>query len=371
MNILNINSYYYSSSVHSLLRSALSNCGVDTINYVPIAQNYVPRDECKLNHDANVINSKCYKNLDRYFFHLKHKKILNDINQRLSSHDYNCIHAHSLFSNGYIAMKTSEKTKTPYIVAVRDTDLNVFFKYMFHLRRLGIRILEKADRIVFLSKTYKNTLLKKYVPVKLQDTLSKKSIIIPNGIDEFWLKNKAQPKILKDRNTVKILYVGAVQRRKNLITTAKAIEILNNKGINVVFTVVGKVVDQNIYKKVISFPNVIYREPVQKEELIKIYRNNDIFVMPSITETFGLVYAEAMSQGLPVIYTKEQGFDGQFEEGVVGYHVNCFDIYEISNRIEDIINNYSKISKNCIQKADAFDWNKIAQEYIKVYKKIV
>ena len=38
-----------------------------------------------------------------------------------------------------------------------------------------------------------------------------------------------------------------------------------------------------------------------------IYRENDIYVMPSIIETFGLVYAEAMSQGLPVIYTRGQG----------------------------------------------------------------
>jgi len=47
--------------------------------------------------------------------------------------------------------------------------------------------------------------------------------------------------------------------------------------------------------------------------------------MPSITETFGLVYAEALSQGLPVLYTRGQGFDRQFEEGEVGYAVDCFD----------------------------------------------
>lgn len=40
--------------------------------------------------------------------------------------------------------------------------------------------------------------------------------------------------------------------------------------------------------------------------------------MPSHKETFGLVYAEAMSQGLPIIYTKNQGFDGQFPDGYVG-----------------------------------------------------
>ena len=41
--------------------------------------------------------------------------------------------------------------------------------------------------------------------------------------------------------------------------------------------------------------------------------------MPSITETFGLVYGEALSQGLLIIYTKGQGFDGQIKEKLAGY----------------------------------------------------
>ena len=43
--------------------------------------------------------------------------------------------------------------------------------------------------------------------------------------------------------------------------------------------------------------------------------------MPSRYETFGLVYGEAMSQGLPIIYSKGQGVDGYFKEGTVGYGV--------------------------------------------------
>ena len=77
--------------------------------------------------------------------------------------------------------------------------------------------------------------------------------------------------------------------------------------------------------------------------------------MPSKTETFGLVYAEAMSQGLPVIYTRGQGFDGQFEEGEVGYSVDCKDKKEISMKIIDIINNYDVISRNAINLVDRYN----------------
>ena len=39
--------------------------------------------------------------------------------------------------------------------------------------------------------------------------------------------------------------------------------------------------------------------------------------MPSKYETFGLVYPEAMSRGIPIVYTKNQGFDKYFEDGEI------------------------------------------------------
>jgi glycosyltransferase involved in cell wall biosynthesis len=93
--------------------------------------------------------------------------------------------------------------------------------------------------------------------------------------------------------------------------------------------------------------------------------------MPSLTETFGLVYAEAMSQGLPVIYTRGQGFDGQFKEGEVGYSVNSSDIHEIVKKIISIIENYSEISKRCVKLVDKFNWNEITNNYNEIYKDIL
>jgi len=60
----------------------------------------------------------------------------------------------------------------------------------------------------------------------------------------------------------------------------------------------------------------------------------------SIIEIFGLVYAETMSYGFPIIYTIGQELDGQFEDGIVGYSMNCFYAEKIADSIEDVINNY-------------------------------
>ena len=168
-----------------------------------------------------------------------------------------------------------------------------------------------------------------------------------------------------------MLHVGTVSRRKNILKTIEAIKILIEKGYNAEFTIIGKIYDARIYNKVKKYDFLKYLTHKPHNELIKFYRENDIFVMPSITETFGLVYLEAMSQGLPVIYTKEQGFDGQFDEGTVGFSVDCFDAKDIANRIIDIIDNYEMLSNNCIRNVNRFGWKNIAQKYNDLYTEVI
>lgn len=371
MKILNINSYYYSSSVHRQIQIALLDIDINSLTYVPLAKGYVPREECKYERKEYIDSTECYSVKDRYIFHIKHQKILNDISKRYDFDQFDWLHAHSLFSNGYIALQIKKKFGVPYIVAVRDTDINTFFKYMIHLRKIGIQILKGAEKVIFLSEPYRNQLIDRYVPAKLKEEIFAKTAIIPNGIDDFWLQNKGYPKMFSKQETLRFLYVGGVNKRKNLMTTIKAIKILQKKGYKVKFTIVGRVEDKSIYQQIKDLLYVQYISPKSKEELLSIYRANDMFVMPSITETFGLVYAEAMSQGIPVIYTKEQGFDGQFNEGEVGYHVDPLNPEDIVDRILDIIHNYERLSQNCIEFCDRFNWTSIVKEYDFIYNSCV
>jgi glycosyltransferase involved in cell wall biosynthesis len=373
MQILNINSYYYSSTVHRQLQEALLESQINSYTYVPVSKRYVTREECIYDKDeyGRLKKVECYNSIDRYFFHIKHTKILKNIIKEINIKEYNLLHAHSLFSNGYIAMRLKQRYGIPYIVAVRNTDINTFFKRMIHLRKLGRNILLNSDAIVFLSKPYKENLIARYIKDDEKEIIVSKSYVIPNGVNEFWLKNINTPKQLESKEDIRLLHVGAVSKRKNILKTIEAIKILIEKGYNAEFTIIGKIYDARIYNKVKKYDFVKYVTPKPHNELIKFYRENDIFVMPSITETFGLVYLEAMSQGLPVIYTKEQGFDGQFDEGTVGFSVDCFDAKDIANRIIDIIDNYEMLSNNCIRNVNRFGWKNIAQKYNDLYTKVL
>lgn len=367
MKVLHINSYYSVSSFYRNLYDKQIEKGLDLDVFVPVSSSSKSSDLLMDEYTKVSANhSKC----DRFIFHLKHNKIYKDIRNNYNISDYSVIHAHSLFSNGYIALKLKKEYGTPYVVAVRNTDVNTFFKYMINLRKIGLNILKESEKIIFLSNAYKQQVLEKYIPLHMQNEIESKVEVIPNGIDDFWLKNKVGFKLLQSNERLKLLYIGVINKNKNILKTIEAIEILRNSGRDISLTIVGKVQDKSIFNKIGNYPFVKYLKPMKKEELLLIYRDHHIFVMPSTSESFGLVYAEAMSQGLPVIYSEGQGFDRQFEEGLVGYHVNSGDSIDISEKIVLIQENYSEISSNCVKSVDKFRWESISNKYSNIYVNI-
>src|SRR5690606_23624684 len=103
------------------------------------------------------------------------------------------------------------------------------------------------------------------------------------------------------------------------------------------------------------------------ELLREYYRNADIFVMPSRRETFGLVYIEALSQGTPIIYSMNDGVGGYFEQGEVGFGIRLPIAKEVEEGVEYIIDNYSCISRRCIESVSSYKWAKITEQYLTLY----
>lgn len=364
MKILHINSYYSVSRFYKNLYDEQLKSGLDIDVFVPVSSAF-RGSEAEFGTYTTL--SSNHKKYDRLIFHLKHHKIYKDIVSKYDIGTYSVIHAHSLFSNGYVAMKLKEKFGVPYIVAIRNTDVNLFFKKMVYLRKIGIEILKSADKVVFLSKPYRDFVIDEYVPKKFQRSILGKSEIIPNGIDNFWFDNIGMPKEIGNSLDLNLLHVGDINTNKNIETTVKAVRLLINKGYNINLNVVGKVKNQKVFDKIKDEKFVNYLGFKSKEELIDIYRDNDIFLLPSIHETFGLVYAEAMSQGLPVIYSRGQGFDGQFNYGEVGYAVRHDYEQEIADSIQHILGDYLELSANAIECINKFRWDKITEQYISIY----
>lgn len=370
MKILNLNSYYLSSSLYYPMENHLKRIGFKISTYVPIYPNYKIRKEITYPLPSHVKISICYKKSDRFFFHWKHYKIKNDFYSYFNPKNFNLLHAHSLFSNGYIAYLVNKKFKIPYIVAVRSTDINIFFKKMFHLRKKGINILLNASKIIFISYSYKEKCISNYIPLKYRDHIESKSIVIPNGIDDFWFDNKFLISKNPPSNKINIIFVGNDSKRKNLETLVKACDLLIDRNFNIQLNIVGNI-SEKTKENLIQKKHIKIIGQVNRNKLLELYRENHIFVLPSVGETFGLVYPEAMSQGLPIIYTKGEGFDNFFLDGTVGYSIKPSDPMDISNKIIQAVNNYSMLSKNCINLVEEFRWEKIVKTYKNIYESLI
>ena len=367
MKALHINRNYLGTSLHQIMVGCLDSLGVINQVFVPGCKT----DVVSIKPSANVCVSECFKKIDRFFYWLKQFKIIRSIEKNIDIKSFDIIHAYTLFTDGNVAMKMAHKYKKPFVVAIRDTDLNDFFAKLFYLRGHGIKIMRAAERIFFLSETYRKEVFEKYIPKSLCKELISKTMIVPNGIDDFWFENRYYEHKKLDHNTVKLVFAGQVSKRKNVSAIKEAVDILRRKGIDVSLTVIGRVVDQKEFLKIKEDPRIIYLPAMPKEKLIEQYRKHDIFVMPSFTETFGLVYAEALTQGLPVVYSKGQGFDMQFEEGKVGYHCDAYDVSDIANAIEKVIVSYQGIQQNCVEAAEKFKWKDICNGYVSLYQKIL
>ncbi len=365
--VLHINCNYMGTKLHQTMIEHFEKYDIDNVVFCPI---YGGSEIVTTPHD-NVTVSKCFSFYDRLFFFRKQKKILKEIKRSYNPINFSCIHAYTLFTDGNCAYNISREYRIPYVVAIRATDL-VFFKYRPYLKKRGTDILNSAAAIFFLSKATMKKVYNGYLKGYNTSNLLNKSYIIPNGIDDYWherkpcikkcLPNKEQP--------IEIICVAKIIKRKNIPVLQRAIQLLNSHNLNVKLTLIGEGVNKKELALILKDNNTTYFQPVTKEKLIDYYRKATIFVLPSKGETFGLVYAEAISQGLPVLYSANEGFDEQFEEGVVGYHVNPNSSKDIAKKIVRIVKEYPQISERIMDCSAKYKWDDIVAEYVRIYERL-
>ena len=372
MKVLHICSDFSKQSIYNQMVTNLSIQGINQEVYVPVrTEEEIGKNQNRNLENVNYKYSFILNKLDRINYFGKINKIEKNLTTSIDVENCDVIHAHFLFSDGGVAFNLHKKYGIPYIVAIRNTDFNVFFKYFLHLRSFALDILKNASQIIFLTPKYYEYAFENYVPKKLHADFIKKTSIVPNGVNSFWLDNVNKRDVFLKNDKITFLYVGDFSKNKNIQISIQALRKIYAEGKNIEFILVGGGGDYNteIRKLILKHSNWIklVERTNNLEELKRIYESADIFIMPSKYETFGLVYIEAMSQGLPIIYSRGQGVDGFFEDGEVGFSVRSGDADDLMQKLYLIINNYDKISTNCNLKSKNFSWVDISKRYIGIY----
>ena len=176
--------------------------------------------------------------------------------------------------------------------------------------------------------------------LKLYPEFEEKTFVAPSGIDKkaaMFLDAKQNEKHSADTNfsrftshislssdmnhslltthhsPIKVLTCAHFKKRKNIDKVIKAC-----KGLECFeLTVIGDGKERKKLEKIDK--NAIFTGRLPHDEVLAKMRNSDIFVLPSVGETFGMVYLEAMASGCITVCTKGDGIDGIIKDRENGF----------------------------------------------------
>src|SRR5690606_3868187 len=149
--ILHITNDYSGSTVYKSLIRALDSLGLSQIVYNPVKEeSRIGKNKIELETAGSKIMYSLIlnKTTDRIFYRTKIRKIVKDIESKIDFSTVRMIHAHTWYSDGGVAYLIAKKYHIPFIVTIRNSDLNFFHKYLLHERSFGRNILDRAKNVV-------------------------------------------------------------------------------------------------------------------------------------------------------------------------------------------------------------------------------
>jgi glycosyltransferase involved in cell wall biosynthesis len=228
------------------------------------------------------------------------------------------------------------------------------FYHRVHIRPLEHAVLRRADAVVAVSS---------FTAEHTQAVFGTNSIVvIPNGIDVANLFHPVEDYAV--HRPLRLVFIGSGSRRKGVDLLGPIMERL---GLGFELAVVGAThIDGPLP------PNVrIVGRVATRQNLAAAYREADVLLFPSRLEGFGLVAAEAMACGLPVIASGGSALTEVVEDGVTGFLCPRDDIdafVEAARRLAADPEFAASLSRAARRRAvDAFSIDRMVEAYVKIY----
>jgi glycosyltransferase involved in cell wall biosynthesis len=258
-------------------------------------------------------------------------------------------------------VQLKEKLNVPLVLSVHSTEYDR--SGWLHPNQWFIDIekegMQKADRIIAVSNFTKRIIVEQYG-------------IDPNKIDV--VHNAVFP-LGSGRKQNVVLFLGRLTIQKGPEFFLDAAKKVLDYGIQTKFVVAGagdmlprlinKAVDLNISN------NIIFTGRLTEDEVKHIYRIANVYVMPSVSEPFGITALEAISAGTPTIISKTAGA----AEAITNcLQVDFWDVDEMANKIISLLN-YDVLHKTMAfegqKEIELFTWDRVAERTIDVYKEVM
>ncbi len=279
---------------------------------------------------------------------------------------YDIIHCHDwmTYPAGIEAKKVSGKKLVVHLHATEfdRTGGNSTNEYVYNIEKKGF---EEADRIIAVSNYTKNMITSHYGinPEKID--------VVHNAVEKEHKKFQQ----LGIGNEKVILFLGRITLQKGpeyFVYAAKKV-LEKRKDVKFVMVGTGDMLERMINLTIDLGINdhFLFTGFLEGEALDKVYSMARLYVMPSVSEPFGITPLEAITNGTPVLISKQSGVSEVLHHAL---KVDFWDVNEIANKILAVLRHgelHETLRDNAQTQVNSISWSKSARKVLDVYKKVM
>lgn len=298
----------------------------------------------------------------------KQSKIENTLNE----FNPDVIHITTPSILGNFALAWAKKNHVR-IISIYHTHFISYIDYYFKSIPFLIPYLKRSA--VKKMKNFYDKCDKVYVPTEgIIDELGKLGLQMKNiklwqrGLDKNIFnpnkRNREYIRTITGNNRPNILFVSRLVWEKNLEVLREVFFKIRAYNLELNFIVAGDGVARQELEA--SMPGAIFLGNVDHQTLSIIYASSDVFIFPSISESYGNVVVEAMASGLPCVIADGGGSASLVTHGVNGFLCSPKDADEYIHYIRKLIEDegiYQNIVKNAIEYTKLLDWDILLRQY--------
>jgi len=303
-----------------------------------------------------------YRYLGKYHFRVVDRLV------KKNNIKFDIVHSHFTWTAGYVGMELKKQYGVPFVLTIHTS--RTLERQLRLKDKEIISIWRNADALIRVNKN-NIQVLKEY---------NTETFFIPNGFNQelFVPRDSSLSKksLGLDSNKKILLSIGHLDECKGHIYLIRAIDkLVNREGYGKLrlylvgegtqrFRLEREIRDLGLGKYVKLLGGKLHKD-------IPIWMNAcDLFILPSLSESFGIVQLEAFACGKPVVATRTMGSRQLVTSNKFGLLCDIANVDDLSDKIKVAIN--KKWSKTkIIQHAQAFTWGAIVEKIIPIYKKVL
>jgi glycosyltransferase involved in cell wall biosynthesis len=171
-------------------------------------------------------------------------------------------------------------------------------------------------------------------------------------------------------DNVLLLYVGRLAPEKRLHLLKPLLERVSGTRL----ALIGDGPHRGYLEELFTGLPVVFAGYCQGEELAAAYASSDIFVFTSSHESFGLVLAEAIASGLPVLSSRVGGAEDIIRHGETGYIFDVDNPGRLEEYVHELVANPEKrrqMGQQARRYSESLKWDEIMRELIYFYEDII